>query len=102
LVKTLSAAELRDLPTAVDIVTAGRAFGIGRTKSHELARAGQFPVPVLRLGSSYRVTRAALLRALGESPTDEPGEGCRVSPAQAHTLRRAPSPVGGAEATSPY
>jgi hypothetical protein len=72
-VKTLSAAELRDLPTAVDIVTAGRAFGIGRTKAHELARAGQFPVPVLRLGNSYRVTRAALLRALGESTTDEPG-----------------------------
>jgi hypothetical protein len=71
-IKSLSAAELRDLPTAVDIVTAGRAFGIGRTKSHEPARAGQFPVPVLRLGNTYRVTRAALLQALGESPTDQP------------------------------
>jgi hypothetical protein len=73
MVKALSAIELQALPTAVDIVTAGRAFGLGRTKAHELARAGQFPVPVLRLGNSYRVTRAALLRALGESPADEPG-----------------------------
>lgn len=73
MVKTLSTTELRSLPAAVDIVTAGRAFGIGRTKSHELVRAGQFPVPVLRLGNSYRVTRAALLRALGESPADEAG-----------------------------
>ncbi len=73
MVKALSATELQALPTAVDIVTAGRAFGLGRTKAHELVRAGQFPVPVLRLGNSYRVTRAALLRALGESPADGAG-----------------------------
>jgi hypothetical protein len=73
MVKALSATELRALSTAVDIVTAGRAFGLGRTKAHQLARAGQFPVPVLRIGNSYRVTRAALLRALGESLADEPG-----------------------------
>lgn len=73
MVKALSATELRALPTAVDIVTAGRAFGLGRTKANQLARAGQFPVPVLRIGNSYRVTRAALLRALSESPADEPG-----------------------------
>lgn len=72
MVKALSAAELRSLPVAVDLVTAGRGFGIGRTKSHELARAGAFPVPVLRLGNSYRVTRADLLRVLGESPAGEP------------------------------
>jgi hypothetical protein len=73
MVKALSATELRALPTAVDIVTAGRAFGLGRTKSHQLARAGEFPVPVLRLGNSYRVTRAALLQALGEAPADGAG-----------------------------
>lgn len=62
----LTSEELRALPAAVDLVTAGRAFGIGRTKAHELVRAGEFPVPVLRLGRTYRVTRADLLRALGE------------------------------------
>jgi hypothetical protein len=73
MVEPLSPDELRNLPSAVDLVTAGRGFGIGRTKANQLARAGQFPVPVLRIGNSYRVTRAALLRALGESLADEPG-----------------------------
>lgn len=61
----MSHAELLALPVSVDIVTAGRAFGIGRTKSHQLARDDEFPCPVLRVGHSYRVTRTALLRALG-------------------------------------
>ncbi|HEX4103840.1 MAG TPA: DNA-binding protein [Pseudonocardiaceae bacterium] len=73
MVEPLLLTELHNLPSVVDLVTAGRAFGIGRTKSHELVRAGKFPVPVLRLGNSYRVTRAALLRALGESLADGAG-----------------------------
>lgn len=72
MVDPLSATELRNLPSAVDLVTAGRGFGIGRTTSYQLARAGKFPVPVLRLGNCYRVTRADLLRALGESQDGEP------------------------------
>ena len=31
-------------PAVTDLVTAGRALGIGRTRAYELARAGQFPV----------------------------------------------------------
>lgn len=62
----MTRAELLALPVSVDLVTAARAYRIGRTKAHELARAGEFPVPVLRLGNSYRVARADLLRALGE------------------------------------
>jgi hypothetical protein len=65
--------ELLALPAAVDLVTAGRAFGIGRTKAHALARAGEFPVPVLRLGHTYRVTRADLLRVLGETEGQDGG-----------------------------
>lgn len=63
--KTLTLDEVLELPVSVDLVTAGRCFGISRTKSHELAREGQFPCKVLRLGAQYRVTRAELLRALG-------------------------------------
>ncbi|GGQ23700.1 hypothetical protein GCM10010140_62480 [Streptosporangium pseudovulgare] len=66
--KGMSLAELLALPAAVDLVTAGRAWGLGRTKSHDLARAGEFPCPVLRLGNAYRVTRADLLRSLGIDP----------------------------------
>lgn len=67
-------AATREVPTAtdvlswlvtVDVPTAGRCFGLGRDVSYDLARTDQFPTPVLKLGRSLRVTRAALLRALG-------------------------------------
>lgn len=64
----MTRADLLALPAAVDIVTAGRAVGVGRTKAHELARTGQFPVAVLRLGNSYRVRTADLLTYLGIEP----------------------------------
>lgn len=57
--------ELLALPPAFNLETAGRAFDMGRTKSHQLARSGQFPCKVLRVGHTYRVTRAALFEALG-------------------------------------
>ena len=53
----MTEAELLALPAAVDLATAGRALGIGRTKAHELAKAGQFPIKVLRVGQKYRVPR---------------------------------------------
>ncbi|MBS2966561.1 helix-turn-helix domain-containing protein [Actinocrinis puniceicyclus] len=53
------------LPPTLDIVTAGRLLGIGRTTAYQLARHGRFPVPVLRVGGSYRVPTAPLLALLG-------------------------------------
>ncbi|MER5647310.1 hypothetical protein [Streptosporangium sp. NPDC002524] len=67
--------ELLSLPAAVDLVTAGRAWQFGRTKSHELARRGEFPCPVQRFGNAYRVTRADLLRSLGIDPAQATGPG---------------------------
>lgn len=61
----MTVTELLALPASFDLVVAGRAWGMGRTKAHALARAGQFPCAVLRVGHSYRVTRAALLDSLG-------------------------------------
>ena len=66
----MSLEELRKLPVSVDLATAGRAFGIGRTKAHELARSGEFPCRVLRVGAKYRVPRAAIFEALGFGPAD--------------------------------
>jgi len=60
--------ELLALPVSVPLVTAGRAFGLGRTKSFELAQAGEFPCRVLRVGTRYRVPRSALFDALGIDP----------------------------------
>lgn len=64
----MAVAELQALPAAIDLETAGRAVGLGRTKSYELARTGQFPVPVLRLGNAYRVATADVLALLGLAP----------------------------------
>jgi hypothetical protein len=68
MIHEMTPTELHELPVSVDLETAGRAFGIGRTKSHELARAGEFPCRVLRVGLKYRVPRNAILEALGIDP----------------------------------
>lgn len=56
------------LPVAVSLETANRALGIGRTVGYDLARRGEYPVQVLRLGNAYRVRRADLLTLLGIQP----------------------------------
>jgi hypothetical protein len=61
----LTPAEISTLPAVVDLVTAGRALGLGRTKAYELARAGEFPCRVLRVGKTYLVPTAGLLALLG-------------------------------------
>lgn len=44
-------AQLRAAPT-VDLMTAGHALGLGRTKAYELARRQQFPCRVIRIGDT--------------------------------------------------
>jgi hypothetical protein len=61
----MSMAELLALDATFDLETAGRAWGYGRTKSHELVRAGEFPCKVQRLGRRYVITKAALFEGLG-------------------------------------
>ena len=51
-------------------MTAARILGIGRTKAYELARHGEFPCRVIRIGDLYRVSTADLLRLLGVSATN--------------------------------
>ena len=57
--------ELVHLPVTVDLLTAARAFGLGRTAAYTLAKRGQFPCRVIRAGSRYVVPRGDLLRCLG-------------------------------------
>jgi excisionase family DNA binding protein len=66
----LTRAELFALPVVIDITTAARALGLGRSTAYELARRGEFPCRVLRIGSSYRIPTADLLRVLGIEPGD--------------------------------
>jgi len=65
-------AELLALPVTVDIGTAARALGLGRSSGYELARRDEFPCRVLHVGSSYRVPTAELLRVLGIEPDERP------------------------------
>ena len=64
----LTRAELLALPVTVDVPTAARALGLGRSTAYELARRDQFPCRVLRVGRSYRVPTADLMRVLGVDP----------------------------------
>lgn len=57
--------ELAALPVSVPLKDAGRAFGMGRTKAHELVRKGQFPCRLVRCGGGYVVPKPELLRVLG-------------------------------------
>lgn len=75
----MSTKEVLDLPVVMDLPAAAKAFGIGRTKAFEMARDGEFPCEVLRLGRRYRVTKANLLRALGLNADGTPAPPARPS-----------------------
>jgi hypothetical protein len=64
----LTIAEVRNLPATVDLTTAARALGFGRTKAYELVRCNEFPCTVHRIGDTYRVPTAELLALLGVMP----------------------------------
>lgn len=63
--KGMTLCELLSLPLMVDIGTASRALGLGRSTGYDLARRDEFPCRVLHVGSSYRVPTVELLRVLG-------------------------------------
>ena len=44
---------------------AGRPMGCSRGQTYELARRGEFPIPVLRIGQRLKVRRVDLLNYLG-------------------------------------
>jgi hypothetical protein len=61
--------QLRSGPPTVSLLAAAAAIGIGRTKAYELAKRDEFPVAVRRVGATYRVPVADLLRFLHASET---------------------------------
>lgn len=60
--------DLTKLPPTVDIVTAARILGVGRTVAYELVREGTWPTPVIHVGRKIRVPTAPLLGLLGVHP----------------------------------
>src|SRR3954468_5290417 len=62
---------IRALGAVTDLPTAARIFGLGRALAYELAKNGDFPVPVIRIGPRYRVPTAPLLTALHLPAADD-------------------------------
>ncbi|NMO54835.1 helix-turn-helix domain-containing protein [Actinoplanes sp. TBRC 11911] len=56
--------DLQALGATTDVVTAGHFLGISRNTAYRLARRGAFPLPLVRVGTQYRVPTAALIAAL--------------------------------------
>lgn len=72
-VRTWTRQDVAELPVVVDVVTAGSVLGMGRSASYEMARRGDFPVPVLQVGRRYRVVTAHLRAlVLGVEPATPP------------------------------
>ncbi len=59
-----TAERIRALGPVTTVGTAGAILGLHRSVAYELAKAGTFPVPILRCGSRYRVPVAGILTAL--------------------------------------
>jgi excisionase family DNA binding protein len=63
--QTMRYEDLDTLPTVVSIMTAARALGLSRTYAYELAKRGDFPCRIIRIGATYRVPTAELRKLLG-------------------------------------
>ncbi len=62
-------ARVRALGLTTDVGTAGEILGMGRTSAYDLARRGDFPVPVIKVTRRrWVVPTATLLRLLGYEP----------------------------------
>lgn len=62
-------AYLLEAAPTVDLPFANNALGISRAHGYALAKRGEYPVKVLKLGCSYRVITADLLNVLGITST---------------------------------
>ena len=69
----LKSDELLALPAVIDLDTANRALMIGRSTGYALAKQGEYPVKVLKLGNAYRVVTADLLKLVTEAQATSRG-----------------------------
>jgi hypothetical protein len=90
--RPVSIAQLRATAT-VDLMTAARALGIGRTKAYELAKHDEFPCPVIRVGEMYRIPTPGLLELLGVT-AEEPRVPAAVAARPRPTTRMPSASVG--------
>ena len=64
---------IRALGPTTNLHTAAQIFGLAMSTAYLLAKRGQFPVPVIRVGTQYRVPVKPILAALHLEPgPDQP------------------------------
>ena len=92
-------ADAARLPASLSLIEAAALLGIGRTHAYNLEAAGEFPVPVLRLGRVIRVPTAPLLDLLGlPAPTlAAPSDPGTPNPGPGADGAREESPAHGEE-----
>jgi hypothetical protein len=84
----MSLSELMAMPVMVDISTAARALGLGRSTAYELARCNEFPCRVLRVGSR-QARHATRTHPAGERPGARPRSGSFLAKASRDRLHAA-------------
>lgn len=77
--------EIRALGVRTDLETGASIWGLGRTRAYELARAGEFPSPIVKVGANYIVLVLPLLAALGATESEQIDAGPSTEPAPATT-----------------
>ena len=60
--------ELDALPPVLDVPTAAKVLGIGRSLAYDLVRRGDWPTPVLHVGKLIKIPSAPLLALLSDRP----------------------------------
>jgi len=63
--------ELDALPTVLDVPTAAKVLGIGRSLAYDLVRRGDWPTPVLRIGKLIKIPREPLIRLIEDPGSTE-------------------------------
>lgn len=66
---SISEQELRDLPVLINMGTACKVLDISENHGYTLARRGEFPARVVRLGGAVRVQTADLRALILGDPT---------------------------------
>ncbi len=60
--------QLAALPPVLDVPTAAKVLGIGRSLAYDLVRRGEWPTQVLHIGKLIKIPTEPLVRLLGGAP----------------------------------
>ena len=91
--------ELDELPPVLDVPTAAKVLGIGRSLAYELVRRGEWPTQVLHVGKLIKIPTEPLVRLLGAAPAPSSDAGPGEGTSHVHRTIAGALPVSAAEQT---